>query len=279
MRRPAGAPSPGAAQGTNEDGADPPTTPNHDSHRGAHRPQTQSMTYPRGGLDRGLGPEAFGGNRLKPQTQVFRRRDTSVQDTRGSSWCRQSELRPCLGGRSIPAGCVAPRLHRSTMRPRRALSTGRLDHRNMTALLTGGTSPGSRKGSRAILSRTAYCRRKSTRLSRTLSLWLGSRDLGSTLDLHAQRRTLEQRLGQGLPLDLALRRDVGPAGLELQPGPLLASAKQRGGQGKGRCGGLDEQILHHAPDDPPAAKIRIGVDDHQPDASDEQATKMAVLLR
>jgi cyclic pyranopterin phosphate synthase len=39
-----------------------------------------------------------------------------------------------------PAGCVAPQLHTLSMRLRRALPSGRLVHRNMTALLTGGTS-------------------------------------------------------------------------------------------------------------------------------------------
>ena len=42
--------------------------------------------------------------------------------------------------RFIPAGCVAPRLQTLSLHPGRALPAGRLDHRNMIALMTGGPS-------------------------------------------------------------------------------------------------------------------------------------------
>jgi hypothetical protein len=53
--------------------------------------------------------------------------------------CRPPEFQPAFGRRSIPSGCVAPRLHTSSMRPRRALPDGRLVRQLMADLLADGT--------------------------------------------------------------------------------------------------------------------------------------------
>src|SRR5450631_313087 len=62
------------------------------------------------------------------------------QPTPDVGWCRPPEFQPAFGGRSIPSGCVAPRLHTSSMCPRRALPDGRLVRQLMADLLADGTS-------------------------------------------------------------------------------------------------------------------------------------------
>jgi hypothetical protein len=93
-------------------------------------------------------PPARTGRFALGQTHIDCERLAALLEQHGREGCpgltpgedKDDVLLPGFGCRSIPSGFVAPRLHTSSMRPRRALPAGRLVTQNMTALLTGGTS-------------------------------------------------------------------------------------------------------------------------------------------
>ncbi|KAG0761434.1 hypothetical protein G6F22_018879 [Rhizopus arrhizus] len=81
--------------------------------------------------------------------------------------------------------------------------------------------------------------------------------ISAAADVHFQRRTVRQRLGQRVDALLRIFGQHRTARLELDVGQFFAAAEGRGQQAERRRHGLDHQVQQHAHDD--AAHREFGV--------------------